>query len=344
VVGGSIFDFVVRLKEGEVHLNGSTHRGTLASSHGGVGRNVASALSRLGAGPRLASAVGKDEQGRGLLSGQKLDTSLVRVVDGARTAAYTALLDAKGECQFGIGDMDIHAQISPEYVKGLENEVVSAPLVVADGNMPQESLLTLMELCHKHKVPLFFEPTDLRKACLPLASSTPSAMVYTSPNLSELDAMLRTLPGGSQHLPKITPTSEDSLVLHVANEAVKLITHYGISVLLVTMSEAGVLIVRQGLPDAPLPLAGRVDPRLDSPVSAVWYKGQPCSPNSLVSVSGAGDCLAAGFIAAALKGLKQDAAVAAGLQAAKLSCTVSAAVPETLEVSWEKNATGIRLI
>ena len=33
-----------------------------------------------------------------------------------------------------------------------------------------------------------------------------------------------------------------------------------------------------------------------------------------------GDCLAAGFIAAALKGLKQDAAVAAGLQAA-ISCS-----------------------
>ena len=73
------------------------------------------------------------------------------MVDGARTAAYTALLDAKGECQFGIGDMDIHAQISPDYVKELEREVVSAPLVVADGNMPQESLLTLMELCYKHK-------------------------------------------------------------------------------------------------------------------------------------------------------------------------------------------------
>ena len=226
------------------------------------------------------------------------------MVDGARTAAYTALLDAKGECQFGIGDMDIHAQISPDYVKELEREVVSAPLVVADGNMPQESLLTLMELCHKHKgtgnkikkqrqhfflaVPLFFEPTDLRKACLPLASPTPSAMVYTSPNLSELDAMLKTLPGGSQHLPKITPTSEDSVVLQIANEAEKLITHYGISVLLVTMSEAGVLVVRQGLPDAPLPLAGRVHPPFDSSVSAVWYKGQPCPPTSLVSVSGAG--------------------------------------------------------
>ena len=35
-----------------------------------------------------------------------------------------------------------------------------------------------------------------------------------------------------------------------------------------------------------------------------------------------GDCLAAGFIAAALKGLKQDAAVAAGLQAA-ISCSTN---------------------
>ena len=114
-------------------------------------------------------------------------------------------------------------------------------------------------------------------------------MVYTSPNLSELDAMLKTLHGGSQLLPKITSTSEDSLVLQIANEAGKLIKHYGICVLLVTMSEAGVLIVRQGHPDEPLPLAGRLNPSLDSqPVSAVWYKGQPCPPTSLVSVSGAG--------------------------------------------------------
>ena len=193
-------------------------------------------------------------------------------------------------------------------------------------------------------VPLFYEPTDLRKARLPLSSPTPSAMVYTSPNLSELKAMLEELPGSSQHLPKISSSSNESDVLHIAREASKLIAHYGISVLLVTMSEAGVLLVRQGLPDAPLPLSGQPLMLQKSPLSAVWYKGQPCPATSLVSVSGAGDkaeltrfllllpgtidyhtkkehhcisgdCLAAGFIAAALKGLCQDSAVAAGLQA-----------------------------
>ena len=43
-----------------------------------VSSSVLNPLIRLGAGPRLASAVGKDEQGRGLLRGQQLDTSLVR--------------------------------------------------------------------------------------------------------------------------------------------------------------------------------------------------------------------------------------------------------------------------
>ena len=111
VVGGSIFDFVVRLKEGEVSLR-PLHllRYTSMAAHTeaplppamevsvgmwhllspgatisplkifmGISSSVSySPLVRLGAGPRLASAVGKDEQGRGLLSGQKLDTSLVR--------------------------------------------------------------------------------------------------------------------------------------------------------------------------------------------------------------------------------------------------------------------------
>ena len=113
-------------------------------------------------------------------------------------------------------------------------------------------------------------------------------MVYTSPNLSELKAMLETIPGANQHLPSVTATSEKSDVTRIATEAVKLISHYGISVLLATMSEAGVLLVRQDLPEAPLPLAGHLNPSREGSVSAVWYKGHPCPPTSLVSVSGAG--------------------------------------------------------
>ena len=68
--------------------------------------------------------MGEDPAGRQLLdSTDGLDTSLVRVVPGARTAAYTAVLDARGDCRFGVGDMDIHACISPDYLFGLDDEV-----------------------------------------------------------------------------------------------------------------------------------------------------------------------------------------------------------------------------
>ena len=74
-------------------------------------------------------------------------------------------------------------------------------------------------------------------------------------------------------------------------------------------------------------------------MSGVWY---PCHDPAthLVSVSGAGDCLTAGFIAALLRGLDQAAAVSVGMQAAKLSCGVSAAVPDNLEVDWTRRAPG----
>jgi bifunctional ADP-heptose synthase (sugar kinase/adenylyltransferase) len=43
--------------------NGSTHRGEIRQSGGGVGRNIADALGKLGARPFLISAIGNDHAG-----------------------------------------------------------------------------------------------------------------------------------------------------------------------------------------------------------------------------------------------------------------------------------------
>lgn len=47
--------------------NGSTHRGEIRQSGGGVGRNIADALGKLGAHPFLISAIGNDQTGNYLL-------------------------------------------------------------------------------------------------------------------------------------------------------------------------------------------------------------------------------------------------------------------------------------
>ena len=340
VVGGSIYDFVVRLAEGELSLSGGTHGGSLRSSHGGVGRNVAAALGRLGAGPRLVSAVGEDREGRDILvsgQGAGVDTDMVMVDTTARTATYTAFLDSQGDCKFGVGDMDIHSLVSPAYIMSREDDLKMSSMIICDGNLSESSVHTLLQICSQHSVPFFYEPADLSKATKPLTSDHNNAITYTSPNLNELNSMLATLPSPPEQI-KILPSDNiEEKVNEIGSAARQMLEHYGIKCIVVTLSENGVVIVRRGQPKDPLPTKtslSRAD--LDDDISGVWYPcHNPCT--DVVSVSGAGDCLTAGFITAVLQGHSQAAAVSGGMQAARLSCSVSAAVPDHLnhqDIDW----------
>ena len=348
VVGGSIYDFVVRLSEGELSLSGGTHGGCLRSSHGGVGRNVASALGRLGASPRLMSAVGDDREGRDIVregSEAGIDTDMVLVDDDGRTATYTAFLDSLGDCKFGVGDMEIHSKVSPEYIMSREEELSRSSMIICDGNLSESSVHTLLQLCSSHSVPFFYEPADLSKATKPLTSPHHDAITFTSPNLNELNSMLATLPSPPEPVKILSNENIESSVRVIGAAAKQLLEHYKISCIVVTLSENGVVIVRRGKPDDPLPIKNNMNTCDDSVVSGVWYPClNPC--DAVVSVSGAGDCLTAGFISAALQGRDQAAAVSAGLQAARLSCSVSAAVPDTLTpdlITWDTPADHVLL-
>jgi len=347
VVGGSIFDFVVRLAEGQINLNGGTHGGTLQSSHGGVGRNVACALARLGQGPRLISAVGGDREGRDIVKeGEEagIDTQMMIVEKMGSTATYTAVLDSDGDCKFGVGDMGVHASVTPEYIKEMEEHVKSSSLLVCDGNLSQLTIHTLLEICKNNNIPFFFEPTDIRKAVKPLKSPYHSAMTFCSPNLNELNSMLSSLPNAPPPIDPFSPTTAAEGAQKVASAATILLSHFELGVMLVTLSDCGVVLVRRGHHTSPLPTKNNME--YGGGVSAIWY---PCTSlcESVVSVSGAGDCLTAGFIAGMLQGLNQAKAVSAGMQAAKISCGVSAAVPDILEsgsIDWSHEAEGQILV
>lgn len=346
VVGGCIFDFVVKVNEDKISLNGSTHLGNLQYSHGGVGRNLADALARLNNHPRLISAVGADNQGSSILKDNgHIDTSLVKVLSEKRTATYTAILDNTGDCKFGVGDMAIHDTITRDFVLSLEDDISSAPLLISDGNIPEDSLDCLLELCGKHSVPMFYEPTCLRKAIKPLSSKFIGSMTYCSPNLNELMSMARTLPG-SKDLADIEDINPMTLT-QLAELSVRLLDHYGLSVLLLTLSKEGVLLTRRGNLSDPLPTKYKLNKARQgySRYSSVHYPGTPAQ--HVVSVSGAGDCLTAGFITGVLQGKQQGQCVAAGMQAAKMSCGVSAAVPTKLSIdqlNWEQNIEAIVIL
>lgn len=185
VVGGAVVDLVGRISTmTKFH---TSNPGKLTISHGGVGRNIAESLARLGRNVSLATAVADDLNGRSLLEGSQqkgIDMSCVRVLPsepssaeagsdkkaGAAThstAIYNAIHDSTGDLSIGIADMEIFSQIDGTYIQSLSTKIASAKVVAVDGNISKEAFAVLAAVCAQHNVPIFFEPTSDHKCLLP---------------------------------------------------------------------------------------------------------------------------------------------------------------------------------
>ena len=141
-IGAAHLDRIARA-EGAVRL-GSSNPATVAASPGGVARNVAETLARLGSPVRLVSRLGDDEAGRSILAATEtagVDISGVEIIAGVPTAGYTALLDPAGHLVVAFADMAIY--------DGFDGAAAAAAAVAAsrwfvDANLPEAALSTLV--------------------------------------------------------------------------------------------------------------------------------------------------------------------------------------------------------
>ena len=124
---------------------GTSNPVTSQRSFGGVARNVAQSLGRLGANVRLISAAGEDEAGRALSStliACRVDTQGLLTSATKPTAEYTAAF-WQGELFAGFADMDIFELLTPDAVAArLPRDIVSWR-VFADCNLPAGTLRML---------------------------------------------------------------------------------------------------------------------------------------------------------------------------------------------------------
>ena len=118
-----------------------------ARSFGGVARNVAENLVRLGVATGLVSIVGDDANGHDLLrqlSDLGVDVSQVRVSAGHATAEYLAILDAANDLALGIADMAIFDQFDVAMLERAWPHLAAAAWVFADCNLPAQVLAALL--------------------------------------------------------------------------------------------------------------------------------------------------------------------------------------------------------
>lgn len=281
VIGSAGLDLVGRA---EINLKpGISNPGKLRVSMGGVARNVAENLARLGTDVILITAVGADEQGSQLLeqtatAGVNIEHCLV--VQDQNTGTYLAILDPDGNLHLGMDDMRVTAAIHPEHLRERRELFKQASAVFIDANLPEKTLRMVISIAQRSRVPVAADTTSVNLA--PVLAPYLDRLWLITANEAEAEALC----------PIPVPHADQNSALDAARHLVA----EGVDIALITMAEFGVGY-------ATADSSGHV----------------PALKTEITDPTGAGDALSAAVIFALLNEIPLDEAIRLGVSAATLA-------------------------
>ena len=189
VIGGANLD--IKAKSIEVNHFGTSNPSRISPSPGGVGRNIAHNLARLGAKVGLIAAIGTDPQGEAVLEATRaagVDTSRIRALTPA-TGTYIAVLNPDGELVTAMSDMRAADMLTPDVVMQFEIDILAATFVVADCNLPLKTLEIIASVARNK---LFIEPVSVPKSAKLAALLKQGQVFMASPNLDQIENLTGT--------------------------------------------------------------------------------------------------------------------------------------------------------
>ncbi len=300
VIGSSGVDIIGRV-QGEIQP-GTSNPSQIRIVFGGVGRNVAENLARLGQPVTLISAIGADDRGDALIAHVTevgVDTSCVIRSPDFPTDTYLAIVNNRGELQYAMDDMRASKSITSAYLKLHQQLFEEASLVYVDANLNKDALRTAFFLARRAGTPVAADPTSdsLASRLVPYLNK----IYMVSPNLTEACILCeRPLESGKRR--------------QVIDAARALISK-GIKLVILTLAHQGVYY-------ATSETAGFV----------------PAMKTEIVDPTGAGDALSATVVYALLNDIPLDDAIRLGVTAASLTLQHPGAVfPElSLDKLYER--------
>jgi pseudouridine kinase len=281
VIGAAGVDIVGRLRD-ELKPR-TSNPANIRTSFGGVARNVAENLSRLGHPVILISVVGQDSAGEQLVEHIRetgVNVEAVLRSSDYRTGTYLAVVDCDGELEFGLDDMSTIAGLTPEYITSKESLFDQAGLIFLDANLPKDTLRRIMSIARRKQLPVCADPT------------TQELATRLNPYLSRLKMIVpNTREAGVLCGRVLNPSSRKD-----ALEAAQYLVAQGVQIAIIGMAAFGVCY-------ATSETSGHV-PAIRTPV---------------IDPTGVGDALTATVIFGLLNDIPIDDAVRLGVTAASLT-------------------------
>jgi pseudouridine kinase len=159
VIGGASLDIKGRLRRD--FIPGTSNAAAIQISVGGVGRNIAENLARLGTPVALISAVCADDFGRAILGQTEaagVDMRYMVTTCDQRSSSYIAILAPDGDLLAGLDDSSAGRTITAAYIREHAALLQAADMVVIDANIARTTADAVLELCEAANVPIAFEP------------------------------------------------------------------------------------------------------------------------------------------------------------------------------------------
>ncbi|MBO0959868.1 winged helix-turn-helix transcriptional regulator [Neobacillus sp. MM2021_6] len=164
-IGGANTDRKARTNQ-KVRLY-SSNPVKITEACGGVARNVAESLSRLGLTTSLMACVGDDKEGNWILKetkSQGVDVSQVWVLPTEQTGTFTTLLDITGESVVSMADMNIYEKLTTSMFEEKWSHISASTAVFLDTNIPEECIRYVIKRCSDVHIPIYIEPVSPVKA------------------------------------------------------------------------------------------------------------------------------------------------------------------------------------
>ncbi|HSO65098.1 MAG TPA: PfkB family carbohydrate kinase [Ornithinibacter sp.] len=302
VVGGAVLDTKVRTTGSPVLA--TSNPGTASWAAGGVGRNIAENLARLGRPTLLVAAVGDDPAAETVLARTTAAGVECRhvVVSPHPTGTYAAVLDDGGDLLIAVADMRATDELAVADLAVVPSLLGGADALVVDANLDASVLRWLLSAAEEAGVIAVLEPVSVAKAAQVAPLLDGSVRLHTvTPNVDELGALVgRPVPDSAEGV------ADAALVLH----------DRGVEHVWVRRGTRGSLLSIAAQPSGTV--ADDVPGASTASGRRVVLVGAPAT--EVADVTGAGDSMTAGYVHALLAGDDPVDAARYGQVLAALTC------------------------
>lgn len=162
-IGGANIDRKFHVKEKAQFGTSNPCKST--QSAGGVARNIAENLGRLGLNVSLITCSGQDSDWRFIkeVSAPYMNLDFVSQISKASTGSYTAILEETGEMIMALADMEVYEFITPKLLENHQSLLRQAKCIIADLNTPKEGLDYLCQFSRENHKDLILIPVSSPK-------------------------------------------------------------------------------------------------------------------------------------------------------------------------------------